>query len=125
MNGYVSAVRPFTNKLEFSNGGVSRGNAFAVYKKEFVRPNDQDIPEVGDEEIESKDPEGMADSSEAQEPYVPPCGVRPSIVEVDKHNATHIPFRSWCPYCVAGKAKNNLHWKRKEKISGVNMVQID
>ena len=28
----------------------------------------------------------------------------PSRQEVQEHNITHLPFRSWCPFCVAGKA---------------------
>ena len=27
-------------------------------------------------------------------------GFKPSIEEVNTHNLTHIPFRSWCPFCV-------------------------
>ena len=40
-----------------------------------------------------------------------PC--MPTEEEVEKYNATHIPFRSWCPYCVAGKAKCNPHFKKE------------
>ena len=99
MNGYVSAVRPLVNNFVVSNGGVS-GGAYAVHKKEYIRPGDQDIPDPEAGPVVSPPPEGPVDSSEGQEAYVPPCGVRPTIVEVDRHNATHIPFRSWCPICV-------------------------
>lgn len=30
-----------------------------------------------------------------------PC--RPSQEEVDKHNLTHCPYRSWCRHCVRGR----------------------
>ena len=26
--------------------------------------------------------------------------------EIDEHNLTHLPYRSWCPWCVAGKRCN-------------------
>ena len=39
-----------------------------------------------------------------------PC--MPTQDEVDIHNATHVPFRSWCPFCVAGKAKANPHLRK-------------
>ena len=29
----------------------------------------------------------------------------PTTAEVELHNATHLPFRSWCPSCVSGKAR--------------------
>ena len=25
------------------------------------------------------------------------------------HNMTHVPFRDWCPFCVACRARNSLH----------------
>ena len=36
---------------------------------------------------------------------------QPTAEEVRAHNITHLPFRSWCPDCVRGKAKCNPHWK--------------
>ena len=33
----------------------------------------------------------------------------PSRQEMLEHNISHMPFRSWCPHCVAGKAKANKH----------------
>ena len=33
----------------------------------------------------------------------------PSRQEALEHNCTHIPFRSWCPHCVRGKAKSDHH----------------
>ncbi len=63
---------------------------------------------------------------EGQEPKVPSHGVKPSQEEIDRHNATHIPFRNWCPFCVAGKAKDNPHFSEEvDPLSGVNVVQID
>ena len=63
---------------------------------------------------------------EGQVPRVPTHGYKPSQEEVDKHNACHIPFRSWCPFCVAGKAKNEPHRPTEELRAGdTNVVQID
>ena len=81
--------------------------------------------------MEGQSPEG----SEGQEvdvdcgvcePCVPTHGVRPSAREVEEHNATHLPFRSWCPYCVAGKAKENAHFtKADDRKSDVPVVSMD
>ena len=64
---------------------------------------------------------------EYEEPpaLVPKPGARPSPAEVDRHNATHMPFRSWCAFCVAGKAKANAHRMVKDVSGGVNKVSID
>jgi len=39
----------------------------------------------------------------------------PCEKEVRIHNLTHIPFRSWCPYCVQGKAVSGQHRANLEK----------
>ena len=34
--------------------------------------------------------------------------------EREAHERTHTPFRSWCPYCVKGRAINAPHMQKKE-----------
>ena len=38
-----------------------------------------------------------------------PSPTLPSKKEVEFHNLTHIPYRSWCPFCVAARRKNDAH----------------
>ena len=33
----------------------------------------------------------------------------PSKQEAQEHALTHLPFRSWCPFCVKGKSKASPH----------------
>ena len=33
----------------------------------------------------------------------------PTSDEIRAHNSSHVPFRSWCPYCVAAAAKASPH----------------
>jgi len=59
--------------------------------------------EVGEEEAEVK---------------VVMSPVRPSKYEKEKHEVTHVPFRSWCPVFVAGrgiKSPHKLTKKREEE----------
>lgn len=35
-------------------------------------------------------------------------------LEVERHKVIHVPFRSWCPACVSGKARGRLHKRRHE-----------
>ena len=37
----------------------------------------------------------------------------PTPAERWRHNATHIPYRSWCPVCVKGKGKEESHRRQK------------
>ena len=34
---------------------------------------------------------------------------QPNQEEYEAHMRTHMPFRKWCPHCVKGKRKNDLH----------------
>ena len=37
----------------------------------------------------------------------PAC--RPTVEEIRRHQATHLPFRDWCPECTAGSADDWPH----------------
>ena len=52
--------------------------------------------------------------------------IRPSQEEVNKHMLTHIPFRSWCPHCVKGKAVDKRHRDSKSNSNAcIPIVSID
>ncbi len=33
----------------------------------------------------------------------------PSREEIERHNITHLPYRSWCPHCVRGRGRARPH----------------
>ena len=37
----------------------------------------------------------------------------PALAEREEHERTHIPCRSWCRHCVAARASNPAHRRRK------------
>eukprot|EP00974_Lingulodinium_polyedra_P125558 11195032-Lingulodinium_polyedra.AAC.1 len=37
----------------------------------------------------------------------------PTPQEREEHNATHVPYRSWCPVCVKAKGKEEAHRSSK------------
>ena len=43
----------------------------------------------------------------------------PSREEVDEHNVTHTPYRSWCPHCVSGRAKDYPHKRLEDDEKGI------
>ena len=55
--------------------------------------------EEGDREVQE----------EGRRPKIKINPVLPSKAEVDEHGRTHIPFRSWCPFCIIGRARNDAH----------------
>ena len=40
--------------------------------------------------------------------------ILPTQVEVEEHDKTHMPYRSWCCHCVRGKGKSADHHKQKK-----------
>ena len=67
---------------------------------------------------------GESEESEVVKVACMPC--MPTQEEVEIHNATHFPFRSWCKFCVAGKAKANPHWKKDDsRAQGEHVVSLD
>ena len=35
----------------------------------------------------------------------------PTNEEIRVHEVSHTPYRSWCPFCVAGRGKSDSHFK--------------
>ena len=83
-----------------------------------------DDDEGGGDEL--SDVEDVFVGDEAELPKKVYYDTRPSKEEVELHNLTHLPYRSWCPHCVKGKAKRRHH-RRKEtnRVSGVPVISVD
>ena len=49
----------------------------------------------------------------------------PTKNEVEDHYKTHLPYRSWCRYCVEGKGKMAPHFKQEHREDGMPEVHFD
>jgi len=49
----------------------------------------------------------------------------PSKVEVEAHEMTHLPFRSWCRHCVKGRGVESAHRKVKREDGGLPEIHVD
>ena len=50
----------------------------------------------------------------------------PTRQERLRHELTHVPFRPWCPECVAGQAADNPHRSQhKDDDDGIIKVSVD
>ena len=53
----------------------------------------------------------------------------PTKYEVEQHNLAHIPYRSWCPHCVRGKAVNShhaaKHGKPDDELKSISRISLD
>ena len=92
-------------------------------EKDPVRPKfDVNTNAANEANLEMRDKEerveGLEDEEDMEEAEVMKRKkeVRaPSREEIRVHRITHLPFRSWCAECVAGRAKDEAHHKRMEE----------
>ena len=64
--------------------------------------------EQGDRVIEFQE-EDDEQAQESQDPLALPDPGKPTAQEVEAHNITHLPHRSWCPVCVKARARDRPH----------------
>ena len=89
------------------------------------------VGELGGEGVELERGEGdeaevEESGGEAQEPQRRRPACKPTTDEVRAHRVSHLPFRDWCPECVAGRAKDWPHTKRDvEETLTVPEVSLD
>ena len=79
--------------------------------------------------IKPPDEEPEEEQDEAQEAKVRRAPMGPTKQEREAHEATHMPFREWCKYCVRGRGRNRPHKKKskmeKGEIPTVSKVAMD
>ena len=49
----------------------------------------------------------------------------PGREERERHEATHIPYRSWCEQCVRGRGQDRQHRRKSDEEQGRNTLSID
>ena len=94
-------------KSVFSKAGTTRTDLVAV--RPNLRPIEiadkrhaDALSQDGETEIQDTvdDHEEFEDDDEAQEPNVRRAPKEPTKAERERHEALHLPYRSWCRHCV-------------------------
>ena len=67
----------------------------------LVAPLDRDVSQV------PQNSDRVVD--EGQSAIIKKPLIQPSPEERKRHNVTHIPYRSWCPVCVAARGRDDQH----------------
>ena len=91
-----------------------------------------DVDEVA-KDLEGADGEHLEGDSDVEELAVEEAKVAkvardpsaPTRQEVEAHEATHLPYRSWCPICVAGRRDNAPHKSLTDEERSVPEVVMD
>ena len=71
--------------------------------------------EPGDGEDSEKDDEGSGEEAGQRKCVRMQDPKLPSKEEVEEHELTHLPYRSWCRHCVRGRGKEMPHKKTTEE----------
>ena len=74
--------------------------------EESVRPNNTVDEEFGIGDSQGETGRAVREVTRPKEP---------TQKELEEHMVSHLPFRSWCPYCVKGRGRSDPHRVRKEK----------
>ena len=76
--------------------------------------------DAGEQALNSEEPE------EARAPWglCQPC--EPTAKEIEEHYLTHLPFRNWCPHCIAGRGHSDHHKRQLRDVEQeVPTVSVD
>ena len=65
--------------------------------------------ETGGDKVFMGFEQDAAGAAEAQPARLGIVLVIPSEAEVEQHEPTHLPFRSWCRHCARAKSKESPH----------------
>ena len=95
----------------------------------WEKADDADVllaTDAGNTDNEDKDDEVDTDDQAAvQVPIGIPAPPQPSKAEIERHNLTHINYRSWCPHCVFGRRNNTSHRSRQHSQRKVPLFCAD
>lgn len=112
MTSSESGIRPLNRSGE---GEHVEDGWLAVRNVDEEEKKDEDHSDDDEEEVESA-------------PIVKPKNPSdPTPQEREQHNATHRPFRPWCPICVKARGKEDPHYKKtkEDKKGGLPRVCFD
>ena len=87
-----------------------------------IRPNnvEEDGGIVNKEESEGYE---CQDCNEGMNVKIARMQEMPSKEELEAHNASHVPYRSWCPHCVKDKQKRECMSSRIQCFMKYRQIQ--
>ena len=115
--GYDGAARPQVNGRD----GEQRGLIAPAEEAEGEKDDDayeQTAHDHTEDKIE-------VEVEEAADLKVATSPVRPSAAEVEEHDITHIPYRSWCDACARGRGLGEQRGRHAGRVHEVPRVGID
>ena len=122
-------VRPLKN----NNENDRRSERYEEMSKEVVVDGmdtkvsqipEEDVAEEAEDQVPTIPEEDVAEDVEAQAPLVARAPSKPSQTEVDLHEVSHYPYRSWCEHCVRGRGKDDCHKTVTGVFAESSMIRV-
>ena len=118
----TKAVSP-ANKSNENVNDPDLGRIMAVAGDEAATDDQDDLFDFGEQhegqgekgDAGNEEPVVKENATEAPKVTLKRSPLLPSSEEVDKHDATHYPYRSWCKICVAAMGREDPHRRRRDK----------
>ena len=106
--------------MEMSSSNPVRGDPLLDWL-DWLQPFDENLVDEEEQRVarvevyeniqdDDQEREGVVAQGERARPLPQPR--LPSRQEVQEHELTHIPFRSWCAHCVRGAGRSDAHRRR-------------
>lgn len=121
-------------------GGENHGILAPLMRQKITSKRSlRELEGAEEEERPAKEPRVDVEAEQGHEPpeqAEPEDPVGPQVVvhhpprmpppeEIERHNLTHSPFRSWCPTCVASRAKDAPHRQLHARLDEMPIVEMD
>ena len=91
----------------------------------LIAPAVEDGPDV-EAQVESNEGETeIAPEEEVADLKVAAVPMPPSAADVAEHRVTHMPYRNWCPHCVAGRGLGERRGRHVGRQHDIPRVGID
>ncbi len=103
-------IRPKVDKQK----DLQAGQGKTANSQEEARADEKEVLDAEEEsqatsEAQVEPAEGQEGDEECVQRRVLPDPGQPTPSQVEDHRKDHVPFRLWCPYCVAGRATGEQH----------------
>ena len=128
----TSAIRPHMSNIEnVDDQGHGRAEIRAVAGDDNAHEaQDDDLFERDEQAGGQERGEGSEHerTTEAHDVKLKKSPMLPSSEDVDKHDATHFPYRDWCKICVAAMGREDAHRRHrdtKDEETGLPTVSMD
>ena len=119
-----SPVRPQHSTMEMNQRTEVGPQELECIEEQKTDEQDKDEENERPQRGERQDEEEVQDQEgdEGRAPKAARDPKQPTKVEVEEHNLTHVPFRTWCKFCIWGKACDRQHRRREDEGEAENSV---